>query len=210
MKIGVACVKGTSVWTRTQERISDGLISIQGLESHISVGDTVTLIAFATAQTKPSWNVDDYIVWSLNAPGITFSTSAQAEVIASFQTVYQIAVTGLAGVDHTCLMPATATYVSGRIFANNRGSKNPTYTYEIDSVVCTVYLCNIDGSSTLYDTVTYNNPSLLHAFPDYVAHNEGPYNQLYCDHVYPESGLPTIDPTQYYWKFRYTFQYIQI
>ena len=210
VKLGIALVLSNgAVYSKTQATVSDGVISLEGLQSYVNVGDTVRIVAFATTHSNSSWNVDEYTVYGLNAPNIDFATSASVKVIATLQTVYQIAVTGITAPDWTVLRPGEATYNSGtnRVVAMNRNSSgNPTYTWQIINVYCDVYKCSADGTRTLYDSRTYTQAQ-TNAEPSFIAHNEGPYSQLYCTHVYPESTLPTLDPTQYYWQIRYTFEY---
>lgn len=211
VKLGIALVKSNgAVYSKTQASTSDNVISLEGLQSYVSVGDTVRIIAFATTHSNRSWNVDDYTVYGLDAPGITFATSANVTVIATLQTTYQIAVTGITGTDRSVLRPGSATYNSGtnRVIAtNNNQSGNPTNAWEISNVKCEVYKCSADGTRTLYDTRNYTQAT-ANAEPSSIAHNEGPYSQLYCTNVYPVSTLPTLDPTQYYWQIRYTFEYV--
>ena len=207
MRLGIALVKGTSVWSKTASP-SDSVISLEGLQNYISVGDTVKIVAFATTHNNSSWNNDDYTVYGLDAPRITFATSAEVEVVETLHTSYQIAITGLDMTDRNCLRPAGATYNSGtnRVIATNRSTQNPSKTWYITNVYCDVYKCSSDGTSQLYDSRTYTQAQ-TNAEPSFIAHNEGPYSQIYCDNIYPVSTLPAIDPTQYYWQIRYTFMY---
>lgn len=212
VKLGIALIKSNgAVYSKIQASTSDNVISLEGLQSYVSVGDTVRIVAFATTHSNSSWNVDDYTVYGLDAPNIDFATSASVKVIATLQTVYQIAVTGITAPDWTVLRPGPATLstsqYSSRVVAPNRNqSGNPTYSWEIINVYCDVYKCSADGTSELYDSRTYTQAQ-TNAEPSFIAHNDGPYSQLYCDDVYPFSTLPTIDPTEYYWQIRYTFEY---
>lgn len=215
VKLGVAVINGNNIRTKTQATVSDASISLEGLtaQGFISVGQTVKIIAFATTSTKSSWSVDDYIAYSLNAPGITFATSAEIPVVDTLQNVYQIAVTGLGGDDATCLKPGPASlsnaFTPARVIADNRGVKNPTYEWTCVQVTCTIEIVNRDGTSTVYDTRYYSpigaSPSIS-VWPDFIAHNEGPYNQIACTDAYGQ--LPSVsDPTQQYVRCTYTLHY---
>jgi hypothetical protein len=213
VKLGVAVINGSNIRTKTQATVSDASISLEGLTSILSVGDTAKIIAFATTQTKSSWTVDDYIAYGLSAPGITFATSAEIPVVNTLNNVYQLAVTGISGVDRTCLMPGAATlstaFTPGRVIANNRSTKNPTYTWDCVLVTCTVEIVNRDGTSSVYEIRQYSPTGVspnISVFPEEIAHNDGPYSQIYCDNAY--GFLPSVpDPTQQYVRCTYTLHY---
>lgn len=217
MYFGVAVVIGTAVWSRTQEYGDDKIISLEGLESKVSAGMEVTLVAFATRRAHPTWSNDTYPAYSLNAPGIDFNVVQQCKIVSTFQTQYAIVITGLQPTDHTVLMPNFATANAGWVTAANRSyhggtSPAPTYNYSISSVKCTCELVDISlGTTAVIDEVYYepNGPNAnITVEPTPIEHRGGPYPQMRCSDNY-HVGEPA-DPTTQYYQITYTFIYEQV
>ena len=210
MYFGIAVVIGTAVWSRTQAYGNERLISLEGLESRVTAGTTVTLVAFATRHPHATWSDGSYQVYSLDAPGIDFNVVQECKIIQQPQTSYSIAFSGLAPVDKACMRTEAATETSGRVSATIKTATiKLSNTYSLSLIKGDVYLVDVNGDSTLIDT-QYFDPSAASSpinpvSPDYIEKNTYGYSyQLYCQDA---MGYGQPQEVTSHYDIRYTFIY---
>ena len=210
MYFGIAVVIGTAVWSRTQAYGNERLISLEGLESRVTAGTTVTLVAFATRHPHATWSDGSYQVYSLDAPGIDFNVVQECKIIQQPQTSYSITFSGLATLDKACMRTEAATETSGRVSATIKtATRKLSNTYSLSLIKGDVYLVDVNGDSTLIDT-QYFDPSAASSpinpvSPDYIEKNTYGYSyQLYCQDA---MGYGQPQEVTSHYDIRYTFIY---
>ena len=213
MYFGVAVVIGTAVWSRTQTYGTDKLISLEGLESRVSAGMTVTIVAFATRHAHATWSDGSYQVYSLDAPGIDFNVVQECKIIQQPQTSYAIAFSGLQPIDKACMRTEAATETSGRVAATIKtATRKLSNTYNLSMIRGDVYLVDVNGDSTLIDT-QYFDPSapsspINPVSPDYLEQNTYGYSyQLYCQDA---MGYGQPQEVTSHYEITYTFIYDKV
>ena len=209
--IGVAAVKGTNVYIRTQTA-SSASFSLEGLKTLLGLveNDVVTLVAFVTRHMRSSWDPGDTTqVYSLDAPGRTFDVVKQCVVKKERDREYRIAVSGFDAGDRTTLMPGDATLSSGIVSASNRSTTDPSANYDLKEIICKIEVVTVGSGSTVYDETTYTyDGSSMNCGPTPVEHNAGPWANIWCENLYPVGGLPALsDPTEQYYRITYTMKY---
>ena len=207
--IGVAAVKGTNVYIKTQTAGAASL-SLSGLKSllGLSEGNVVTLVAFVTRHERSSWDPGDTTqVYSLDAPGRTFDVVKQCVVKKELDRQYVLATSGIDTLERPHFSQTVLS--SGMVVGDNTNTNLPASNYNLDGVTCKVEIVTVGGGSTLYDQVTYSSSELSSDDqPDTIEKNAGPYTQFKTENRYPVGGLPALsDPTEQYYRITYTMKY---
>ena len=207
--IGVAAVKGTNVYIRTQTA-SSASFSLEGLKTLLGLveNDVVTLVAFVTRHMRSSWDPGDTTqVYSLDAPGRTFDVVKQCVVKKELDRQYVLTVSGFDTGDRPFIRNVSLS--NGQVTGDNDGVTSPTNGYDLYEVACKVEIVTVGGGVTTYDQTTYTiSESTADDRPNPIEKNAGPYSQFTTKNRYPVGGLPALsDPTEQYYRITYTMKY---
>lgn len=202
--IGIAVIVGTAVYTKTQSDVSVAAISLEGCPLLRGSGINARIVAFMTTSAHSSWTGDDYQIWSLNAPNISFTVAENLITVQQATDSYVIGLAGLATADRKALrIQGTATLNSGRVYSTIKVTSRLSVNAYTLSSISLVVTRNSDNVEVYTGSITISGaePDYIEDGPDIVGTEIG----IYCNRGgYTPPALT--DPTDYY-IYRYMFNY---
>lgn len=200
--IGIAVIVGNKVWSKTQSSQSDRLLDLEGCPVLNNSGISAKIVAFMTDRPHPSWTSDDYRIYSLEAPNITFSVAGDLKTIRTVTNTYQILLSGLQGTDRTAIRMGEGWVGGNSVYSQGKIIKVPSKDYWLRTITLSVMRFS-DRSVIHTENITTKNAE--QQWIEVYQSDVGTSLQFSC--TKSSYTPPTLsDPTDYY-IFTYTFNY---
>lgn len=216
--VGIAAVKGSNVYVKTQVSVSDASISLEGLEDYVSENDTIRLVAFASRFSQGTWSGEfNHDVFSLKAPNLTFPIAASIQIKKEKLDKYLIKVTlpsnaPTGDVNFMRVDPHGASksggYVSTHTQPTQTSQADLSWAYNLSYIVVSVKRM---PTGTVVWTSSNYTPSSLNAIETYIEPGAATYvgYTLKCSTVENDAVLPSISTTDEWFEWTYNFVYVR-